>query len=388
MSSADRDVAATASNIRIENARIVTPEAVREGGVHIKAGRIAAIGTETDGTPDQHVDAEGQLVLPGLIDLHGDDIEDHVYPRSGVQVDSAVAFRSVDRANVTAGITTKFHAVSFTDRPEDDRSVELATRLADRIDRFNAGAIDHRFHARCELTNTDAVDAVVNALDRGVVDLASVMTHIPGQGQYRNFDNFKEWFAEQSSAPRPTARERWERTRSIDQATLDARADRVIDAAHAADIPVASHDNETATEIRRMADRGVDICEYPVTIAAAEAAATTEITTAMGAPNLVRGGSQRDNLATADAIDADTVDILLVDYHPPSLLRAAFVDTGEPLPRRVRRVTAAPADAVGLTDRGRIEPGARADLIVVDDQGPPTVHRAFVAGKETYRLRT
>ncbi len=387
MSSTGGDVVA-ASNVRIENARIVTPETVREGGVHIKSGRIAAVGADLDGTPDQRIDAEGRLILPGLIDLHGDDIEDHVYPRSGVQVDSAVAFRSVDRTNVAAGITTKFHAVSFTDRPEDDRSVALAARLADRIDHFDAGAIDNRFHARCELTNPDAVDAVVDALDRGAVDLASVMTHIPGQGQYRDFDSFEEWFTEQSSAPRATARERWKRTRSIDRSTLDARADRVIDAAHDADTPVASHDDETAAEVRRMVDRGVDICEYPVTMAAAEAAAATDMTTAMGAPNLVRGGSQRDNLATADAIDAGAADILLVDYHPPSLLRAAFVDTGESLPRRVRRVTAAPAEAVGLTDRGRIEPGARADLIVVDDQGPPTVHRAFVAGKETYRLQT
>jgi alpha-D-ribose 1-methylphosphonate 5-triphosphate diphosphatase len=123
-------------------------------------------------------------------------------------------------------------------------------------------------------------------------------------------------------------------------------------------------------------------------MAAAEAAREAGLTTAMGAPNLVRGGSQRGNLATADAIDAGLVDALLVDYHPPSLLAALFVDTGEPLPDRVARASAAPAAAVGLDDRGRIEPGARADLILVDESPVPTVERAVVGGRDVYRTGT
>jgi alpha-D-ribose 1-methylphosphonate 5-triphosphate diphosphatase len=105
----------------------------------------------------------------------------------------------------------------------------------------------------------------------------------------------------------------------------------------------------------------------------------------MGAPNLVRGESQWGNLSTADAIDAGVVDVLVADYHPPSLLAAAFVDTGEPLPHRLRRVTTNPADAVGFDDRGRIEVGARADLLVVDPDPTPTVARALVAGRPVYR---
>jgi alpha-D-ribose 1-methylphosphonate 5-triphosphate diphosphatase len=104
----------------------------------------------------------------------------------------------------------------------------------------------------------------------------------------------------------------------------------------------------------------------------------------MGAPNLVRGGSQSGNVATADAIAADAVDALLVDYHPPSLLNAVFVDTGEPLPERVARVTKNPAEAVGLSERGRLAPGARADLVVVETGETPTVRRVFVAGREVY----
>jgi alpha-D-ribose 1-methylphosphonate 5-triphosphate diphosphatase len=105
----------------------------------------------------------------------------------------------------------------------------------------------------------------------------------------------------------------------------------------------------------------------------------------MGAPNLIRGGSQWGNLATADAIEAAVVDALVADYHPQSLLAAPFVDTGEPLPERVARVTRNPADAVGLEDRGRLVPGARADLIVVDAEPTPTVQRAIRRGRDVYR---
>jgi len=105
----------------------------------------------------------------------------------------------------------------------------------------------------------------------------------------------------------------------------------------------------------------------------------------MGAPNLVRGGSLWDNLSARDAIEAGVLDALCSDYHPASLLAAPFVDTGESLSTRVNRVTRNPADIAGLHDRGRIEIGARADLVVVDPTPTPTVERAFVAGSEVIR---
>jgi alpha-D-ribose 1-methylphosphonate 5-triphosphate diphosphatase len=380
----ERDDAGAVTTV-VENARVVTPEAVVEGGVRVEGDRIAAVGSDVAGGADRRIDAGGRLLLPGLVDLHGDDIESHVHPRSGVRVDTDVAFRSADCATVAAGITTKFHAVSFMDRAADDRSPALATALAERVDAADSLLADHRFHARCEITDATAIRAVEDVLDRGLVDVASVMTHIPGEGQYRNFDTFESWYATRSGVPREQARERWEHKRSFTDAELAANADRVIDAAQAAGVTVASHDDVHPSQVRRMAERGVDVCEYPVTMAAARAAHEAGLATAMGAPNLVRGGSQRGNLSTAAAIDEGVVDALLVDYHPPSLLAAPFVDTGEPLPERVARVTANPAVAAGLSDRGRIEPGARADLVVVDPEPAPTVRRAFVAGRDVYR---
>jgi alpha-D-ribose 1-methylphosphonate 5-triphosphate diphosphatase len=158
-----------------------------------------------------------------------------------------------------------------------------------------------------------------------------------------------------------------------------------VAAAHDGGIPTASHDDEKVAEVERLHEQGVDITEYPITLETAERAHDLEMAVAMGAPNLVRGESQWGNLRTVDAVEAGVVDALVADYHPPSLLAAAFVDTGEPLPDRVARVTANPASAAGLDDRGRIESGARADLVVVDREPTPTVTRAFVRGRPVYR---
>lgn len=371
----------------VENARVVTPDSIIEGGVRVKNDRITAVGEDVTGDASLQIDADGSLIMPGLVDLHGDDLEDHVHPRSDVRVDTPMAFQSADRANVAAGITTKFHAVSFIDRPSDDRSVELATNLAKEVANVDSLLADHRFHARCEVTSEAAITAVEGVIDRGLADLVSVMTHVPGHGQYRDYDTFGEWFETRSSRSREAARERWDETRGISREDIQAASERIVDVAQAAGVPTASHDDGTREEVEWAAEHGIDICEYPITVEAARAGVEAGLVTGMGAPNLVRGGSQSGNVATADAIAADAVDALMVDYHPPSLLNAVFVDTGEPLHKRVARVTKNPAEAIGFPERGRLEPGARADMIIVEtDETPvPTVRRSFVAGREIYR---
>jgi alpha-D-ribose 1-methylphosphonate 5-triphosphate diphosphatase len=211
------------------------------------------------------------------------------------------------------------------------------------------------------------------------------MSHIPGKGQFRDVEAFLEYYRESTDHTVEEARERIERRDELSMATLRERVDRVLAAASDAGVVTASHDDEDPTEVERLAEAGVDISEYPITLETARRATELGMTTAMGAPNLVRGESQWGNLETREAIEAGVVDALVADYHPMSMLAGAFVDTGEPLADRVRRVTAAPASAAGLDDRGRIEPGARADLVVVDPEPTPSVTRAFVAGDARYR---
>jgi len=374
---------AAEATVAVVGGSLVTPEAVVDGGVRIEGDRIVAVG-DVDADADIVIDADGHLVLPGLIDLHGDDIEGHLHPRSGARMDIPLALASADRANVAAGITTKFHAISFEVDEEADRSPELAASLTDAISEAADLLVDHRLHARCEVTQQRCVEAVLEVVDNGDADLVSVMSHIPGKGQFQDIDTFREYYENANDRTAAEAQEIIDERTEIPTGTIRDRIDRVVERAHAAGAVTASHDDEHPEEVRRLAAAGVDITEYPITLETAKAAADETMPTAMGAPNLVRGGSQWGNLATAEGIDAGVVDILVADYHPPSLLASVFVDTGESLPDRVARVSANPADAAGFTDRGRIEAGKRADLIVVDREPAPTVTNALVSGRPVY----
>ncbi|KOX91448.1 phosphonate metabolism protein PhnM [Haloarcula rubripromontorii] len=364
--------------------RIVTPDSVVEGGVRVEGDRIVAVG-DVETEAETVVDADGRYVMPGLIDLHGDDIENHLHPRSGARMATPMALAAADRSNLAAGITTKFHAISFELDESENRSPELAADLTDAITDADDLLADHRLHARCEVTQPECVDGVLEVVDNGDADLVSVMSHIPGKGQFRDIDSFRQYYEESANHTAEEAEEMIEKRCDVPMATVRERVTHVVEHAHDAGIVTASHDDEDPAEVDRLADTGVDITEYPITLETAQRATERGMHTAMGAPNLVRGESQWGNLATADAIEAGVVDTLVADYHPPSLLAAAFVDTGEALPERVRRVTANPADAVGLSERGRLAPEQRADLVVVDDEPTPTVTQAIVDGNPVYR---
>jgi alpha-D-ribose 1-methylphosphonate 5-triphosphate diphosphatase len=380
----DSRMAAT-TTVRIENGLIVGPEAVFEGGVVVEDGTISAVGPDVDREAETRIDADGKYVLPGLVDLHGDDIEGHLFPRANSRMTTSMALASADRANVAAGVTTKFHAISFKDAPDEDRSPELAVELVDAIDGAETALADHRIHARCEVSDEAGVEAATTIVDRRAADLVSIMCHIPGKGQFRDIEKFLEWHRQRGEEAYEEAKRRVEEADEIDDGFIRQSVDHVVTHAQDAGVPVASHDDESPAEVERIHDRGVSISEYPVTMGAARRATELGMTTAMGAPNLVKGGSQWGNLGSREAIDAGCVDVLVADYHPPSLLAAPFVETGEPLPDRVARVTRHPADAVGLHDRGRIAVGCRADLVVVDTASTPTVERALVAGRPVYR---
>ncbi|MFO8116554.1 MAG: alpha-D-ribose 1-methylphosphonate 5-triphosphate diphosphatase [Halorubrum sp.] len=372
--------------VQIRNGRVVTPSGVIENGRVVVAGeRIVRIDRS-----DRHraragtvIDADGRVVMPGLIDLHGDDIEEQFAPRSGAETDPMTALATTDRTNVLHGVTTKFHALAFEESPGDGRNLENAARLARAVDRGTAALGDNRVHARCELADAsaDAVEELMGEID---VDLVSVMHHAPGDGQY-DAESFERHYVEDRNWPAEAVRSAAAERSGMDDASRNRRIARISELARRVDAPLASHDDECRADVETMAEHGAAVSEYPLTLEAAQRATDLGLATVMGAPNLVRGGSLWDNLSARDAIEAGVLDALCSDYHPASLLAAPFVDTGEPLSTRVNRVTRNPADIAGLHDRGRIEVGARADLAVVDPTPTPTVERAFVAGSEVIR---
>jgi len=382
--SSQRGGQVTETTIVVENARIVTPEEVVEGAIRLEGERIVGIG-DVGRDETEIVDARGRLVLPGLVDLHGDDIESHLHPRSGARMDTHMALSSADRANVAAGITTKFHAISFEVAPDENRSPELGAEISSAVDAADDLMADHRIHARCEVTQERCVEAVEEIIAAGDAELVSVMSHIPGKGQFQDEASFLQYYRDSQKHTADEAEALIEQRGGLELRTIRDRVTHIVETAHAHGIPTASHDDEETEEVERLHGVGVEISEYPITLATAERAHELGMTVTMGAPNLVRGESQWGNLRTADAIEAGVVDALVADYHPMSLLGATFVDTGEPLPERVARVTKRPADAVGLSNRGRLEKGARADLVIVDEEPTPTVTRALVAGQPVYR---
>lgn len=370
----------------LQDAQIVTPEAVLKGNIRIEGDHIAAIGPEVTSKPDDDVvAADGQYLLPGLIDLHGDDIEGQLQPRNGTQMDTSMALAAADRSNVAAGITTKYHAIAFENDPDEGRTTELAVELSDAIRSADSLLADHRVHVRCEVTQEEAVRAAIRDMRRDAVDLVSVMSHIPGKGQFSDIEAFKRYYKNSDRHSVEEAEQFIQERTGISNEKIRDRVDSVIEQARQDGVVTASHDDEDPEEIEHLHDSGVDIAEYPITLDTAKRADELGMTTVMGAPNLVRGESQWGNLTSIAAIEADALDVLCVDYYPPSLLAAPFVDTGEPLPDRIARVTKNPADAVGLTNRGRIEVGARADLVLVDTAETPTVTRAFIEGKNVYK---
>lgn len=372
-------------HLGITNARVVTSDAVIEGGhVVLEGENIREVGTGPAGSTDHSIDVEGCLVVPGFVDIHGDDLERYRRPRDGAEVGLERALLTCDRANVATGITTKFHAVAFEDAPSDRRSVGAAREVTGHLSRTERLLGDNRINARCELGDDGAVAAVCDCLDREGVGLISLMNHLPDCGQFDDQEQFRRRYGAWGDGREPDADRLRPDRRRVPSGSTDDATRRLVRAASRGGLPVASHDDESAAAVDDMADLGVTLSEFPVTMAAARRATERGLVTAMGAPNLVRGGSLWDNLSAAAAIDAGCVDVLCTDYRPSSLLEAVFVDTDETLPERVGRVTRAPATAVGLTDRGRIEAGARADLVVVAPS-PPRVRRVFVAGESVYR---
>jgi len=369
---------------------IVTPDRVLQGGELVLAGeRVAAVrATPGDASDlDRRIDAEGRYVIPGLVDLHGDDVERFLSPRSGERIPVRSALRVADRHTIGAGVTTKFDAVAFEDAPEKNRSIDVATDLLDAIEREDGLAADHRFHARCEVTDPASVAGVRDIADRDVVDIVSLMAHVPESGQFDDEGAFERRYADGRGAAADAVERLGRERAAVPAERRRERASELANGLADADVVLASHDDADAVAVERAVSDGVALAEYPLTVEAARRAHELGVATAMGAPNVVRGGSLWDNLDAREAIADGLVDALCSDYRPQSLLESVFVDTGDPLPERVARVTSHPAAVAGLDDRGCLEPGARADVAVVDPEPTPTVTRAFVRGREAYCYR-
>lgn len=355
----------------LSNAHIVTEDQILFGSVRVVDGVIADV-SRADGSPaPAGEDFEGDYLLPGLVELHTDHLESHMAPRPGTHWDPIPAVLSHDAQLAGAGVTTVFDAVRIGAMGGQDDNADKAYLMASAVSHsVDAGILraDHFLHLRCEVAAPDTAREFEQFDDLPLVRLASLMDHTPGQRQYADVDAFRRYMVGKGRVSADGVESLMAERRAVaEQHSLPNRR-AIADLASSRGIILAAHDDATVEHVEESNGFGVRISEFPTTDIAASTARDLGQLIVMGAPNIVCGGSQSGNVAAATLLAKGLLDILSSDYVPFSPLQAVFRAEAEgivTLPEAVRLVSANPANAVGLDDRGRIEPGLRGDIVRV-----------------------
>lgn len=370
---------------------VLRDRVIPRGAVRIEGGIIAEIREQPAASAD--IDGDGRLLLPGFIDMHGDMVEREIEPRLNVRFPLELGLFELDKKLAGNGITTAFAALSFHGNhgygnvrsEEHSRSIIQALIHLRKTDLL----VDHRVHARFEITFTHARAVIEDLLRAGALDLVSLMDHTPGQGQYRDVERHIETIARNNKITLEQAARRVRERIEYRAQNNDAVDNLEGIAATARDhgVIIASHDDDSIEKVAIVEGLGARISEFPVTMAAAQEARKLGLATAMGAPNALRGLSYSGNLSAREAYEHGVLDILASDYHPAAMLPAAIAlaEAGSGgLPASVALVSANPATALGLTDRGAIEVGLRADLVIAERGRLPRLRATFCRGKLVY----
>lgn len=353
------------------NALLVLEDEVVPGAVRIRNGRISAIDQGTSVLPGAE-DMGGDLLMPGLIELHTDNLERHIEPRPKVDWPHAAAIIAHDAELASVGITTVFDALrvgSVVSKAKSNYG-EYARALADEIMALrDAGAlrINHLIHLRAEICSETLIAELAKFGPEDGVGIVSLMDHTPGQRQFRDMTQLKNYVCGKHGFSDAEFIAHVEGQKALSAMVGAAHETAAVEAARRYGAVLASHDDTTRDHVVGSARHGAQFAEFPTTAEAAQACHDKGIAIMMGAPNLIRGGSHSGNVAAKTLAEADLLDIVSSDYVPSSLLSAALMlgDLWDDLPRGIATVTKAPAAAAGLADRGVIAEGRRADLIRV-----------------------
>jgi len=346
--------------------------------------RIAESGSATEGV----YNASGLLVLPGIVDLHGDAFERQITPRPQVGLPVDLGLLETDQQIAANGITTAFHGLTVSWEP-GPRDAGAGLRFMESLARVRPMlGCDTRVHLRHEALSLATVDLVSAWIEEGKIDLLG-------------FNDHSAMVVRDLATPEGLALNSW-RTglpvreyEALAQTALQCReaaipaVERLASLANAAGVTLASHDDEDPEMRAWFRKQNCRICEFPITRETAEAAAGEGDWIVFGAPNVVRGASHCRRMPASEAVRLNLCSVLTSDYYYPSLLHGAFrlaSDGDCSLAESWSLVSRNPARAVGLTDRGEIAEGRRADLAVVDDGHPglPHVVATFVEGAPVY----
>jgi alpha-D-ribose 1-methylphosphonate 5-triphosphate diphosphatase len=370
---------------QIAGGRILHDGRLEDASIHVDAaeGVISEIGS--DRPSNRIIDASGLLVLPGIVDIHGDAFERQMMPRPGVEISLDIALIESDRQVIANGITTVFHGVTWSWEP-GLRGADNARGILAAIETLRPRlSADTRFHLRHETYNLAAEDEVADWLATRRIDALAFNDHMPTPGSLAKRSDKLAQMVQRSGLSHDDFLALAER--------LQARADevpgsiaRIAKQANSSGVPLLSHDDPNPGQRQWFRDIGCRVSEFPMNVETAQAAAAAGDAIVMGAPNVMRGKSHLGWSNATDMISRGLCNVLASDYYYSAPLLAAFrlADIGAmPIERAWPLVSESPALAVGLSDRGRIGRGLRADLILIDSsvQNRPRVIAVMVAGR-------
>jgi alpha-D-ribose 1-methylphosphonate 5-triphosphate diphosphatase len=374
----------------LSNARVVLAGEVISGTVQMRGGLIAAINQGTSLAAGRE-DLEGDYLAPGFVELHTDNLERHLMPRPKVRWPELPAMMSHDAEVASAGITTVYDALGVGDSdPEAMRGQDMEPVVAALREAHKSGLLraEHRLHIRCELPAPNTLSLFESFVDDPLVGLVSLMDHTPGQRQWEDVEQARIYF----TGKKGWSREKFERCvfESVELQERYAVPHRryLTDYARQRGIALASHDDTKPEHVEQAYGEGVTICEFPTRVEAARAARVRGMSTVMGAPNVVRGGSHSGNVAALELARLGLLDTLSSDYVPASLLIGAFrlVDSASfTVPAAIATISRNPARSLGLDDRGEIRQGLRADLVQIRVRNrQPIVRAVWRGGKRVF----
>ncbi len=393
----------------IEGARLIIDDRIETASVRIEDGRITGIDVAHDGAAI--VPGKGRLLAPAFVDIHGDAFERQLQPRPGVMVPVEAAMLESDRQLAANGIATAYHALSLSWEP-GLRSVEVGWQVVRAIDALQDRlTADNRIQLRWETFYPEAeplISHVLGSRDRPALAFndhtSSSLLHPEVALHDRPFDHVADYPVTDVSTAvfREKMGERAKRSQIAvedyiallarvwgQRPEVPARIDRVAALARKHGAPMLSHDDSQVETRSYYRGLGATVAEFPMHERVFLAARDAGDPIVLGAPNAMRGGSHLGSPGAADMIRRGLCDILASDYYYPAMLGAItrlHADKVASLPALWRLVAANPAAAMGLSDRGRIAPGLRADLVLIDwpDQGTPAPLRTWVAGRGGY----
>jgi alpha-D-ribose 1-methylphosphonate 5-triphosphate diphosphatase len=364
--------------MRIAGGRVLLPEEEQTTDLLLAEGHIAEVGSDACSGPT--FDARGLLVLPGIVDIHGDAFERQLQPRPGVDFPPAIALADTEAQLLANGITTAFHGITLSWEP-GLRSLDAWHAMLAAL-HARSWTCDMRVHLRWEAYNLDALEMALADIAAGHVHLVAFNDHTPSILKKIADPVAGAKYSDRAGMTLDAFRDLAEQVGAREDAVPAAQA-RIAAAARNAGTPLASHDDATVPTRTAFRELGARICEFPMAEEVGEAARDAGDWVVMGSPNVVRGRSHIGWASAARLAEAGICNVLSSDYYYPAMLRAALILAGRgvlDLAQAWPMISANPARAAGLSDRGTILPGKRADLVVLDADVPQVV-ATFAAGR-------